>query len=65
MTLSRQVMAITISRRVAYKVKVNLGTQVGYKVRFENMISEHTVIKNMTDGNLIRDAMTRQDVELN
>ena len=31
--------------------------QVGYSVRFDEMTSEHTIIKYMTDGMLLREAV--------
>ena len=37
---------------------VNLGEEVGYSIRFEEKTSNSTVLKYMTDGMLLREAMT-------
>ncbi|KAJ2128916.1 hypothetical protein GGF48_002654, partial [Coemansia sp. RSA 921] len=37
---------------------VELGTTVGYSVRFSNTSSDLTRIKYLTDGSLIRECMT-------
>jgi pre-mRNA-splicing factor ATP-dependent RNA helicase DHX15/PRP43 len=37
---------------------VNLGEEVGYSIRFEEKTSDKTVIKYMTDGMLLREAMS-------
>ncbi len=34
-----------------------LGTKVGYSIRFEDCTSENTVIKYMTDGMLLRESL--------
>lgn len=39
-------------------MKSNLGDMVGYSIRFENLTSEKTKIKYMTDGILLREALT-------
>lgn len=56
-TQPRRVAAISVSRRVAFEQKVQLGSVVGYSVRFENMTSSSTMIKFMTDGMLVREAL--------
>jgi ATP-dependent RNA helicase DHX8/PRP22 len=42
---------------VAEEVGVKLGAEVGYSIRFEDCTSEGTLIKYMTDGMLLREAM--------
>ena len=37
--------------------------QVGYAIRFEDCTSEHTVIKYMTDGVLLRETLTSGDLD--
>ena len=37
---------------------MNLGEEVGYSIRFEEKTSDKTVIKYMTDGMLLREAMS-------
>lgn len=57
-TQPRRVAAISVAKRVAEEMDVVLGEQVGYSIRFEECSSEDTVLKYMTDGMLLRDAMT-------
>jgi HrpA-like RNA helicase len=35
----------------------DVGAVVGYTVRFEDVTSEHTKLKYLTDGMLLREAM--------
>uniref|UniRef100_K1R3L3 RNA helicase n=1 Tax=Magallana gigas TaxID=29159 RepID=K1R3L3_MAGGI len=56
-TQPRRVAAITISQRVAEEQGTELGQKVGYCVRFEDVTSENTKIKYMTDGMLLREAI--------
>lgn len=53
----RRVAAISISHRVAQEMNSKQGDLVGYSVRFEDMTSEITKLKYMTDGMLLREAM--------
>lgn len=41
-------------------MKVSLGQEVGYSIRFEDMTSEKTRIKYMTDGMLLRELLSDQ-----
>ena len=36
---------------------VLLGEEVGYSIRFEDQTSKKTILKYMTDGMLLREAM--------
>ena len=56
-TQPRRVAAISIAQRVAKEMGVHLGEEVGFTVRFENVTSEKTKIKYMTDGMLLREAI--------
>ncbi|KAJ1851924.1 hypothetical protein GGH12_002518 [Coemansia sp. RSA 1822] len=47
-----------LAQRVATEMGVELGTTVGYSVRFSNASSDLTRIKYLTDGSLIRECMT-------
>lgn len=42
---------------------VELGTQVGYSIRFEDCTSSQTIIKYMTDGVLLRESLNDNDLE--
>lgn len=48
---------MSVAQRVAAEMDVTLGQQVGYSIRFEDMTSPNTVLKYMTDGMLLREAM--------
>lgn len=61
-TQPRRVAATSVAARVADEMDVKLGEQVGYSIRFEEMSSESTVIKFMTDGMLLREAMGDRDL---
>ena len=52
-TQPRRIAARAVARRVAEELQVPLGGVVGYQVRFNDNVSEHTAIKFMTDGILL------------
>ncbi|KAE8149133.1 P-loop containing nucleoside triphosphate hydrolase protein [Aspergillus avenaceus] len=56
-TQPRRVAAMSVAQRVATELDVKLGDEVGYSIRFEDMTSPKTVLKYMTDGMLLREAM--------
>lgn len=56
-TQPRRVAAMSVAQRVAAELDVKLGEEVGYSIRFEDMTSSKTVLKYMTDGMLLREAM--------
>merc|ERR1719201_2073987 len=56
-TQPRRVAAMSVSQRVADELDVSLGTHVGYSIRFEDRTSAETILKFMTDGMLLREAM--------
>ncbi|EAU37071.1 pre-mRNA splicing factor ATP-dependent RNA helicase PRP43 [Aspergillus terreus NIH2624] len=56
-TQPRRVAAMSVAQRVAAEMDVKLGEEVGYSIRFEDMTSPKTVLKYMTDGMLLREAM--------
>ncbi|KAL5362387.1 P-loop containing nucleoside triphosphate hydrolase protein [Aspergillus floccosus] len=56
-TQPRRVAAMSVAQRVAAEMDVKLGEEVGYSIRFEDMTSSKTVLKYMTDGMLLREAM--------
>jgi len=49
---------MSVSERVAEEMDVKLGNEVGYNIRFEDKTSVNTMIKYVTDGMLLREAMT-------
>ncbi|RMJ28500.1 hypothetical protein PHISP_00627 [Aspergillus sp. HF37] len=56
-TQPRRVAAMSVAQRVAAEMDVNLGEQVGYSIRFEDNTGPQTLLKYMTDGMLLREAM--------
>ncbi len=57
-TQPRRVAAMSIAERVAQEADVELGQEVGYTIRFEDMSCPRTRLKYVTDGMLLREAMT-------
>ena len=57
-TQPRRVAAMSVAQRVADEMDVTLGEEVGYLIRFEDCTSDRTQLKYMTDGMLLREAMT-------
>ena len=63
-TQPRRLAARTVAERIAEELDVPIGGVVGWKVRFTDQVSEHTLIKLMTDGILLAeiqaDSLLRQ-----
>jgi pre-mRNA-splicing factor ATP-dependent RNA helicase DHX15/PRP43 len=49
---------MSVAKRVADELDVKLGEEVGYSIRFEDVTGPKTVLKYMTDGMLLREAMS-------
>ncbi|WBW71149.1 ATP-dependent RNA helicase Prp43 [Schizosaccharomyces osmophilus] len=56
-TQPRRVAAMSVAKRVADEMDVKLGGEVGYNIRFEDCSGPNTMLKYMTDGMLLREAM--------
>ncbi|YCH28836.1 ATP-dependent RNA helicase HrpA [Erwinia sp. D4-22] len=52
-TQPRRLAARTVANRIADELETSLGGCVGYKVRFNDQVSDNTQIKLMTDGILL------------
>ena len=61
-TQPRRIAARSVAARIAEELGVELGTLVGYKMRFQDALRRDTAIKVMTDGILL--AETQSDREL-
>ncbi|KAL6450752.1 PRP43 Pre-mRNA-splicing factor ATP-dependent RNA helicase PRP43 [Candida maltosa Xu316] len=61
-TQPRRVAAMSVAARVADEMDVELGEEVGYNIRFENCSGPKTILKYMTDGMLLREAMEDHDL---
>lgn len=57
-TQPRRVAAMSVAARVADEMDVKCGQEVGYSIRFEDFTSPKTILKYMTDGMLLREAMS-------
>ncbi|KAL9104676.1 MAG: hypothetical protein Q9163_000419 [Psora crenata] len=56
-TQPRRVAATTVATRVAEEMRCQVGEEVGYSIRFEDLTSAKTHIKFLTDGLLLREAL--------
>lgn len=60
----RRVAAMSVAKRVSEEMDVELGQEVGYCIRFEDCTDkDSTIIKYMTDGVLLRETLTSDDLE--
>jgi len=62
-TQPRRVAAMSVAERVANELDVKLGEEVGYSIRFEDKTSQKTILKYMTDGMLLREAMNDHELK--
>ncbi|KAI7215632.1 putative pre-mRNA-splicing factor ATP-dependent RNA helicase [Hortaea werneckii] len=62
-TQPRRVAAMSVAQRVAQEMDVTLGEEVGYSIRFEDATGPKTIMKYMTDGMLLREAMNDHDLK--
>jgi pre-mRNA-splicing factor ATP-dependent RNA helicase DHX38/PRP16 len=58
-TQQRRVAAVS----VANEIGVDIGTRIGYTIRFEDKTSSSTVIRYMTDGVLHRERLIDKNLE--
>ncbi|WNY65339.1 ATP-dependent RNA helicase [Borreliella carolinensis] len=54
-TQPRRIATVSIAEYIAKHIGVNVGEEVGYKIRFEEITSPKTKIKLMTDGVLLQE----------
>ncbi|MCP9259318.1 Pre-mRNA-splicing factor ATP-dependent RNA helicase PRP16 [Dirofilaria immitis] len=62
-TQPRRVAAMSVAKRVAEEMGVELGQECGYAIRFEDCTSDNTRIKYMTDGILLRECLSDPDLD--
>lgn len=62
-TQPRRIAAASVSSRVAEELKCELGTLVGYQVRFDDRLSDATKLKFMTDGILLAEISKDPDLK--
>jgi ATP-dependent RNA helicase DDX35 len=56
-TQPRRVAVLSVAQRVSEEKQCEIGGLVGYNIRFDDMCSDETRIKFMTDGMLVREMM--------
>lgn len=61
-TQPRRVAAMSVAKRVSEEYGCKLGEFVGYSIRFEDCCSADTIIKYMTDGMLLREALVDKNL---
>ncbi|MFN8762003.1 MAG: DEAD/DEAH box helicase, partial [Burkholderiales bacterium] len=57
-TQPRRLAATSVAKRIASELNSELGTVVGYKIRFNDQISRGASVKLMTDGILLAETQT-------
>ncbi|KAI3880903.1 hypothetical protein MKX03_032728 [Papaver bracteatum] len=63
-TQPRRVAAVSVARRVAQELNVQLGEEVGYAIQFEDRTTEKkTKIKYLTDGVLLRESLSDPEIK--
>ncbi|KAJ9104349.1 hypothetical protein QFC19_003991 [Naganishia cerealis] len=62
-TQPRRVAAMSVAKRVSEEMECQLGSTVGYAIRFEDCTSKATKIKYMTDGVLLRESLNEGDLD--
>ncbi len=61
-TQPRRIAARTVAERIAEETSTQLGTAVGYKVRFTDKSGDNTLVKVMTDGILLNEIASDRDL---
>lgn len=54
---------MSVAKRVSEEMGCPLGDKVGYSIRFEDCVSDATLIKYMTDGVLLRESLSQGDLK--
>lgn len=62
-TQPRRMAAVSVATRVADELGTKVGDKVGYSIRFDEKSSNNTIIKYMTDGMLVREFLTDNNLE--
>jgi len=61
-TQPRRIAARTVATRIAEEIQCELGTVIGYQVRFHGQVKPSTRVKLMTDGILLAEIQTDPDL---
>ncbi|CRG94001.1 pre-mRNA-splicing factor ATP-dependent RNA helicase PRP16, putative [Plasmodium gallinaceum] len=62
-TQPRRVAAVSVAYRVSYEMNVEIGSLVGYTIRFEDNTSSQTKIRYVTDGILLRETLNDKELD--
>ncbi|SBT79513.1 pre-mRNA-splicing factor ATP-dependent RNA helicase PRP16, putative [Plasmodium malariae] len=62
-TQPRRVAAVSVAYRVSYEMNVEIGSLVGYTIRFEDNTTKDTKIRYVTDGILLRETLTDKELD--
>lgn len=62
-TQPRRIGAVSLAQRVAQEMDVDVGQEVGYQIRFEDVTSSRTKIKYVTDGCLLRECLVHTELQ--
>ena len=54
---------MSVAKRVSEEFGCELGEEVGYAIRFEDVTGPKTLIKYMTDGVLLRESLREPDLD--
>lgn len=61
-TQPRRIAARSVAERIAEELEVELGTAIGYQVRFTDLSGDNTLVKVMTDGILLNEMQRDRDL---
>lgn len=61
-TQPRRIAARSVAERIAEELEVELGSAIGYQVRFTDQSSDNTLVKVMTDGILLNEMQRDRDL---
>ena len=56
-TQPRRVATISMAKRICYERRKVLGREISYAIRFDDRCSEHTRLRYVTDGILVRECI--------
>ncbi|MBQ1267761.1 MAG: ATP-dependent RNA helicase [Proteobacteria bacterium] len=56
LTQPRRIAAVSVADRISHEIGCELGTIVGYAIRFDDKTSDDTIVKVMTDGILLQES---------
>lgn len=62
-TQPRRVAAVSLAKRVSEEMGTKLGDKVGYSIRFDDKTSSKTAVKYMTDGMLLREILSDNELK--